>query len=91
VQVAREAGANRSRLVLYCLGMTHRVGAKGQVVIPKALRERVGLLPGADVEFELDGERVSIKAARKRTNLGGRFAHSGMAARLLEDRAREPR
>jgi AbrB family looped-hinge helix DNA binding protein len=71
--------------------MTHRVGAKGQVVIPKDLRERAGLLPGADVEFELDGKRVSVKAADRRPGLGGRFAKSGMAQRLLEDRSREPR
>ena len=77
--------------LLYCAGMTHRVGAKGQVVIPKDLRERAGLLPGADVEFELDGKQVSIKAAQRRPGLGGRFAQSGMAQRLLEDRSREPR
>ena len=77
--------------LLYWTGMTHRVGAKGQVVIPKDLRERAGLHPGADVEFELDGQRLSIKAARGRPALGGRFAQSGMAGRLLEDRAREPR
>jgi len=71
--------------------MTHRVGAKGQVVIPKDLRERTGLRPGADVEFELDGQRLSIKATRGRPRLGGRFAQSGMAQRLLEDRSREPR
>jgi AbrB family looped-hinge helix DNA binding protein len=70
--------------------MTHRIGAKGQVVIPKDLRERAGLMPGADVEFELDGKRVSIKAADRRSELGGRFARSGMAARLLDDRSREP-
>jgi AbrB family looped-hinge helix DNA binding protein len=77
--------------LLYCIGMTHRVGAKGQIVIPKDLRERTGLHPGADVEFELDGQRVSIKAARDHASLGGRFAQSGMAERLLEDRSREPR
>lgn len=78
--------------LLYCVGMTHRVGVKGQVVIPKDLRERAGLHPGADVEFELDGQRVSIKAARGGpVGLGGRFAQSGMAERLLEDRSREPR
>jgi AbrB family looped-hinge helix DNA binding protein len=71
--------------------MTHRVGAKGQVVIPKDLRERTGLHPGADVEFELDGQRLSIRAAGDRPGLGGRFARSGMAQRLLEDRSREPR
>jgi AbrB family looped-hinge helix DNA binding protein len=71
--------------------MTHRVGAKGQVVIPKDLRERAGLFPGADVEFELDGDRVSVKSVHPRQGLGGRFARSGMAGRLLEDRSREPR
>ena len=71
--------------------MTHRVGAKGQVVIPKDLRERAGLVPGADVEFALDGKSVSIKAAESSHELGGRFARSGMAARLLDDRSREPR
>jgi AbrB family looped-hinge helix DNA binding protein len=55
--------------------MTHRVGAKGQVVIPKDLRERAGLVPGADVEFVLDGRTVNIKAADSRDALGGRFAN----------------
>jgi AbrB family looped-hinge helix DNA binding protein len=77
--------------MLYCSGMTHRVGAKGQVVIPKDLRERAGLHPGADVEFELNGQLLSIRAARGRSEMGGRFAQSGMAQRLLEDRSREPR
>lgn len=77
--------------MLYWHGMTRRVGAKGQVVIPKDLREQAGLVPGADVEFALDGKSVSIKAADSRDALGGRFARSGMAARLLDDRSREPR
>jgi len=71
--------------------MSHRVGAKGQVVIPKAVRERTGLLPGTAVNFELDGGRVVLSAVRDRPPLGGRFAGSGMAARLLEDRALDPR
>lgn len=71
--------------------MTHRIGAKGQVVIPKDLREQAGLRPGADVEFELDGQRLSIRPVHGRPGLGGRFAQSGMAQRLLEDRSREPR
>ena len=71
--------------------MTRRIGAKGQVVIPKELRERAGLLPGADVEFELDGKRVSIRAIKSSPGLAGRFARSGMAARLLDDRAHERR
>jgi len=71
--------------------MIHRVGAKGQVVIPKALRDRVGLYPGAAVDFALDGERIVLLPRQSQTHLGGRFAKSGMAARLLQDRAAEPR
>jgi AbrB family looped-hinge helix DNA binding protein len=73
--------------------MIHRVGAKGQVVIPKDLRDRVGLHPGAAVDFALDGERIILRPVPhgSQTHLGGRFAKSGMAARLLQDRAAEPR
>lgn len=71
--------------------MTGRVGAKGQVVIPKALRDRVHLQPGDEVDFELRGEEIVLYARRSPVRLGGRFAKTGMAARLLEDRAREPR
>jgi AbrB family looped-hinge helix DNA binding protein len=71
--------------------MTSRIGAKGQVVIPKRLRDRVSLHPGDEVEFELDGDAIVLTARRRPNHLGGRFAHSGMARRLLEDRAREPR
>ena len=71
--------------------MIHRVGAKGQVVIPKDIRDRLGLHPGSVVHFTLDGERIVLVPRRAQTRLAGRFARSGMAARLLQDRAGEPR
>jgi len=71
--------------------MTARIGAKGQVVIPKALRDRARLQPGDEVDFELRDEEIVVVARRSRPRLGGRFSRTGMAARLLEDRAREPR
>lgn len=41
--------------------MTHRVGAKGQVVIPKAIREQLGIVPGDEVVFEVDGKDVHVR------------------------------
>lgn len=69
--------------------MTHRVGAKGQVVIPKRLRKRQGLGPGVPVAFEErpNGVLVSVQAAPE--PLRGRYHDTGMAAKLLEDRAAE--
>jgi len=40
--------------------MTHKVGAKGQVVIPKEIRERIGIAPGDEVVFEADDVEVRI-------------------------------
>jgi AbrB family looped-hinge helix DNA binding protein len=71
--------------------MTQRIGAKGQVVIPKDLRERAGLGPGADVDFEAVDEGIVVRRAERPFALRGRFAKSGMAERLLEDRGNEPR
>ena len=71
--------------------MTVRVGPKGQIVIPKAIREHASLEPGDEVEVELRDEEIVVTACRTPRRLGGRFARSGMAARLLEDRADEPR
>ena len=41
-----------------------RITAKGQVTIPAAIRERAGLLPGTEVEFELEGDTVRIVRSR---------------------------
>lgn len=45
--------------------MTVRMGPKGQVVVPKAIRDRLGLSPGDDVVVdEVDG---SVRIRRPRT------------------------
>ena len=39
------------------------MGIKGQVVIPKAIREETGIHPGDAVAFERDGTEVTIRRA----------------------------
>jgi AbrB family looped-hinge helix DNA binding protein len=43
-----------------------RITAKGQVTIPQEVRERAGLMPGTDVEFEIEAGAVRlIKTTRE--------------------------
>ena len=42
-----------------------RITSKGQVTIPQAIRERAGLLPDTEVEFDVDGKIVLIRRARR--------------------------
>lgn len=44
-----------------------RLTSKGQVTIPLAIRERLGLMPNTEVEFDVVGDSVRVrKAARQR-------------------------
>ncbi len=51
----------------------------------------MNLHPGDEVDFELREQQIVLVARRQPSALGGRYARSGMAARLLEERGREPR
>jgi bifunctional DNA-binding transcriptional regulator/antitoxin component of YhaV-PrlF toxin-antitoxin module len=50
-----------------------RITSKGQVTIPLALREKAGLLPDTEVEFDFDGNAVRIRRAHRKSS-GGRGA-----------------
>jgi AbrB family looped-hinge helix DNA binding protein len=71
--------------------MTSRVGPKGQVVIPKALRDRLGIIPGDIVQFEMDGRAVRVEAIRDAPQLRGRFAGLPLTETLEADRRQERR
>lgn len=47
-----------------------RITSKGQVTIPAEIRERAGLLPQTEVDFEFDGKVVRIVRAKARKNDG---------------------
>jgi AbrB family looped-hinge helix DNA binding protein len=50
-----------------------RITSKGQVTIPIEIREKTGLLPNTEVEFELEGKVVRLRRA-KASRQGGRGA-----------------
>ena len=53
-----------------------QITSKGQVTIPQAIRDRLGLLPHTKVEFELAGDHARIRKAQQPTgeSIRGRLA-----------------
>lgn len=49
-----------------------RITSKGQVTIPVEIREKLGLLPDSEVEFEVVGQTVRIRKVRKARGAGRR-------------------
>lgn len=47
-----------------------RITSKGQVTIPAEIRDRAGLLPHTEVEFDFDGRVVRIVRAKARDKNG---------------------
>ncbi len=71
--------------------MTTKVGPKGQVVIPKAIRERVGLEPGDRVRVEQEGDAVRVSKAVTVDQLVGSLPPSDVNPLevLMEERRRD--
>jgi len=61
------------------------------VVIPKAMRDRLGLRPGDEVTFELEGRAVKVEPSTSGAPLRGRLADHDLVGLLESDRRREPR
>ena len=47
-----------------------RVTEKGQITIPKALRDALGIGPGTEVEFERHKDTVVVRKAKSGTGRG---------------------
>lgn len=55
-----------------------RISTKGQVTIPLEIRERLGLVPGTEVEFEVDGNSARLR------RVDGLSRGAALVARLRE-------
>jgi AbrB family looped-hinge helix DNA binding protein len=53
---------------------TVTVGSKGEVVIPKAIREQIGIRPGQRVRVERVGDEVRVRHVHSLDELEGIFA-----------------
>jgi len=52
-----------------------RVGERGQVTIPKDIRDRFGIGPNSEVEFHVENGAIVLKKAPKKLNLEGWKGH----------------
>jgi AbrB family looped-hinge helix DNA binding protein len=50
-----------------------RITTKGQVTIPQDIRERLGLLPHSEVEFDVVGDSVRIRKKKGSKTRGQRL------------------
>ncbi len=71
--------------------MTHKVGPKGQVVIPKGIRDELGIEPGDEVMFWREGDHVAVRPERSARPLKGRFAGRRLTAILERERTADRR
>ena len=49
-----------------------KITTKGQVTIPVEIREKLGLLPNTEVEFEVVGKAVRMRKVRRANRTGRR-------------------
>jgi len=68
-----------------------RMSSKGQVVIPKGVREGLGLRQGAEFSISVEGENVVLRKVSLRDwrRWGRRFPHSGLVEALAAEHREE--
>ena len=51
------------------LRLKSKLGPKGQAVIPKEIRDMMGIKPGSEVLFEVRGDEIVIKPLQDRSSV----------------------
>jgi len=67
--------------------MTHKVGPKGQVVIPKEIRDQLGIEPGDEVSFWREDDHVAVRPVGAARPLKGRYPGASLTDLLERERA----
>lgn len=85
-QVLAKRRPDGPELTEYGIELTLRsmkIGERGQVTIPKEIRERFGLRPNTEVEFRIESGSIILKKAPKKLNLEKWKGHSSASFRDL--------
>jgi AbrB family looped-hinge helix DNA binding protein len=80
-------GSVRCRVILH--GMTTRVGPKGQVVLPKAVRDKLGIRPGDQVVVEEVGGEARVRRVENEARLRGLLKYGDPLGELEAEHRRE--
>ena len=59
------------------------------MVIPKALRDRLGIRPGDEVEMTLDADAVRVVPLQDDASLRGQFARLGLTSEIQAEHVAE--
>lgn len=73
-------------LLCYSPNMAQTIGPKGQVVVPKKIRDALGLKPGDSVVVHQHGNQVIIESAASQKILKGIFAGLDLLNDLEEEK-----
>jgi len=73
----------------YDLPVTQKVGPKGQVVIPKAVRDQLGVGPGDEVIVTITENGALVQAVAGARSMKGMFAGSKLLKILEQDHREE--
>lgn len=71
------------------IGMTSRVGPKGQVVLPKAIRDKLGIKSGDEVVVEEAGGEARVRRVEAEKPLRGLLKDGDPLGELEADHRRE--